>query len=85
MPSFKVFGYIQPLYFFAAFALGLLFCYILTPPPEVVIKFPTPYNADEIVYKDGTDTCYKYAAEQISCPRDPSIIRDQPIAPTTAP
>lgn len=74
-----MFGYILPLYFFIAFAVGMLFCYVLAPPPTIVIKFPTPYNADSVVYKDNADTCYKYSADSVSCPRDASIIKPQPI------
>ena len=74
-----MFGRIKPLYFFAAFAAGLLFCYIMAPTPRIVVKFPTPYNADSTVYVDKADTCYKYAAEQVSCPLDKSTIRAQPI------
>ena len=74
-----MFGRIKPLYFFAAFAIGLMFCYILTPPPKVVVKFPTPFNADETIYVDPSDTCYKYAAESVSCPLDKDTIRAQPI------
>ena len=75
-----VFGQIKPLYFFAAFALGLLYCYLSAPSPQVVIKFPTPYNADTTVYTDESDTCYKYAAEKVSCPAEKSQIKAQPIA-----
>jgi hypothetical protein len=75
----KLFGYIQPLYFFTAFAVGMLFAYVLTPPPQIVVKFPTPYNSDKVVYRDQTDTCYKYLAEQVSCPLDKSVIKSQPI------
>ena len=75
----KVFGYIRPLYFFAALAVGLLFCYLFTPAPHVVIKFPNPYNSDELVFSDDTQTCYKYNAEQVTCPTDPALVREQPI------
>ena len=74
-----VFGVIRPFYFFAAFAAGLLFCYVFTPAPQVVVKFPSPYNADSVVYRDKADTCYKYAAEKVSCPIARSIIKPQPI------
>lgn len=75
-----LFGRIRPLYFFGAFALGILFCYVLSPAPRVVVKFPTPYNAETTLYRDKADTCYKYNAEQVSCPLDRSTIRVQPLA-----
>lgn len=74
-----MFGRIKPLFFFVAFAFGILFCYVLAPTPHVVVKFPTPYNADSTVYRDKANTCYKYAADQVACPIDKSIIKAQPI------
>jgi hypothetical protein len=76
----KLLGLIKPLYFFAAFAAGLLLCYVFTPPPRVVIKYPTPFNANETTYKDGAETCYKYAAARVTCPSDPGLIKNQPVA-----
>ncbi len=67
-------------YFFVAFAIGLLYCYLVTPPPQVVVKFPSPHNANKVVYKDANDTCYMYDVDRKTCPRDASKIREQPIA-----
>lgn len=66
-------------YFFIAFAIGLFFCYILTPAPEVVIKFPSPQNAGKVMYRDKSDTCYTYRADAVECPMDTSKIKSQPI------
>ena len=74
-----LFGHIRPLYFFAAFAVGLLFCYLTTPAPEVVVKFPSPFNANQVVYKDKSDGCFMIGAEHVPCPRDRSLVRPQPI------
>lgn len=67
-------------YFFVSFAIGLLFCYILSPAPEVILKFPSPYNAGSIVYRDEKkeDSCYVYQAENVACPMDRNRIRPQP-------
>ena len=73
-------GYIRPVYFFAALAVGLLYTYLAAPKPEVVVKFPSPYNAGQVVYKDKADTCYRYSASREACPRDKSLIKEQPIA-----
>lgn len=70
---------LHPLSFFISFSIGLFFCYILTPPPEVVLKFPSPYNAGKVVYKDKADTCYKYKAEKVNCPLNKALIKPQPI------
>lgn len=64
--------------FFAAFALGLVYCYISVPAPEVVYKFPNPANAGKITYHspDGGQ-CFRYRADKVECPRDRSLIRPQ--------
>lgn len=65
--------------FIIAFSIGLFYCYIMTPPPEVILKFPSPYNAGKILYKDKAETCYKYKAEKVPCPLDRNLIKPQPI------
>jgi hypothetical protein len=65
--------------FIIAFAIGLFFCYIITPAPELVIKFPSPYNAGKVVYRDKADSCYIYNADKVQCPTDKSLIKPQPI------
>jgi hypothetical protein len=78
-----MFAKLNPIAFLIAFAVGILFIYLATPPPDVVIKFPTPWNAGDVVYRqDTTDTCFVYKADKSTCPMDRSLIRPQP--PVTA-
>jgi len=67
--------FINPLVFMVAFCIGLFFTYITMPYPEIVIKYPTPYNAGKITYVDDANVCYKYAIEQVNCPSDKSKIK----------
>ena len=53
--------------FFLAFVLGIFYVYISSPPIRNVIKYPTPYNANKIVYMNHDNQCYKYSAEEIKC------------------
>ena len=53
--------------FFLAFILGIFYVYISSPPIRNVIKYPTPYNANKIVYMNHDNQCYKYSAEEIKC------------------
>jgi hypothetical protein len=70
---------IRPLWFFTAFAVGLLLCYIMTPPPEVVVRFPSPFNAGKVLYKDKAQNCFTYNASEVTCPDDGSKVRPQPV------
>lgn len=74
-----LFDKIHPLYFFLAFAVGLLMCYATSPKPEIVLKFPSPYNAGRVIYKTSANSCYKYDASKVACPTDKSLIKPQPV------
>jgi hypothetical protein len=66
-------------YFLIAFAFGILYVYISRPETKVVVKFPSPYNAGRVTYRDQAGACYKFKAEKKSCPIDKEAIRPQPI------
>lgn len=68
---------IRPLYFFISFAIGLLLVYLIQPSPKVVVKFPSPYNAGNITYKDSNDSCYKFDAVKVACDEKPT--KPQPL------
>lgn len=54
--------------FFIAFFMGLLYIYIESPKPRLIIKYPTPYNVGKIIYKNSSGNCYKFKADIVSCP-----------------
>ena len=72
-------GRIRPLYFFVAFAVGLLACYLIQPSKEVVVKFPSPYNAGQVVYTDKAAGCFKFNADRVECPKDKAKVKPQPL------
>lgn len=74
------FDKIKFVYFIAAFAFGLLLTYLTSPKPEIVVKFPSIFNAGKITYKDKANNCYKYDATKSECPADPSLIKKQPLS-----
>ena len=67
---------IDPMIFFISLAVGLFFGYVTAKTPRIVFKYPTPYNANKIVYRNDNDICYKYKVDEIKC-TDNTI--DQPI------
>lgn len=58
---------INAFFFILAFSFGIFWVYIVTPPQEIVVKFPSPYNAGKVMYQDKSDNCYKYKAEEVPC------------------
>lgn len=77
--KFSFNDYILPLPFFIALFIGFLMCYALTPPPKVVFKYPTPENAEDTIYKDKSSNCYKYEVDEVECPKDKKLIKENPI------
>jgi hypothetical protein len=65
--------------FLIAFAIGITYVYFIVPPPRLVFKYPTPYNAGKVIYQDDTKACYKYNANKVSCPADEKAITKQPV------
>ncbi len=72
---FQFTDYIDPLWFFIALGVGLFISYIYAPPKRIVIKWPTPENAGKVIYKDEADVCYKYKAQEVTCPDNPDEIK----------
>jgi len=70
--------YIEPLYFFIALFIGMFLTYISTPLPKIIIKYPTPDIADQLVFRDPAENCYKYNTTEINCPSDSSKIMTFP-------
>ena len=58
---------LEPSVFLISLGIGLLFCYLTLPRPEIIFKHPTPENAGNIIYNEK-DTCYKYDAKEVICP-----------------
>ena len=71
--------YFEPLYFFIALGIGMLLVYSTVPVPEVVFKYPTPANAEKVIYQDDSDNCYKYKAKEVKCPEKENEIKVIPI------
>jgi hypothetical protein len=70
-----ILDYIDPFFFLLALCVGLFYTYITAPQPQVVVKYPTPFNAGKITYVDQNDVCYKYQIKKVQCPNDKSLIK----------
>ena len=66
--------------FLGAFTIGMIYIYISTPKPKIIIKYPNPYNCGKIVYRDKSDTCFVFKAKKVTCPTDKKKIKQQPIS-----
>tara|TARA_A100001015_G_C14981337_1_gene709573 strand:- start:995 stop:1234 length:240 start_codon:yes stop_codon:yes gene_type:complete len=73
------FDYVDPFYFLMALCVGLLYTYVSSPPPRVVVKYPTPFNAGKITYVDDAGVCYRYKVKPTKCPSNPKKIKKMPL------
>ena len=65
---------IDPMIFIISLCIGLIYTYFVVPEPEIIIKYPTPFNVSKTEYVDNAGTCFKYAIEKAVCPADKSKI-----------
>ena len=75
----KLTDIIHPFYFLISLFIGFFIVYSTSPPPEIIIKYPTPDNVNDIIYKDSNDVCYKYKANEVECPSNKSLIEETSI------
>jgi len=61
--------------FLMALSLGLFVSYISGPQGNTIYVYPNPDNLEKINYRDNSDTCYKFSAQQVKCPSDKKKIR----------
>lgn len=69
----RLFGRLNLTALVASFAIGILFTYLNTPPPKVIVKFPSPYNAGKVLYRDKADGCYMFKSDVVDCSSDTDL------------
>jgi hypothetical protein len=65
--------------FLISFAMGVFIVYIQAPDLTTIYVYPNPDNENKILYKDRTDTCYKFTSKEVKCPSDETQIRSYPV------
>ena len=75
----NILDFIDLKWFLISLAVGLFLVYCTSPTPDVIIKYPTPENADKLIFKDDVDNCYKFKVDEIKCPTDETTINEIPI------
>uniref|UniRef100_A0A6C0C8B9 Uncharacterized protein n=1 Tax=viral metagenome TaxID=1070528 RepID=A0A6C0C8B9_9ZZZZ len=54
-------------YIFVGLCVGFFIVYVTSPPPKIVIKYPTLENIKDTTYIDEKGQCYKYYSKEIKC------------------
>ena len=71
--------YINIRVFLISLAVGLLFVYLSNPDPTIIYVYPTPDNVNKINYKDKAGNCFKFSANEVTCPKNKSDIKTIPL------
>jgi hypothetical protein len=77
--SLSISNFFQTMPFLIAFTIGILYVYLFSGRPEVIIKYPTPDNAHNYIFKDDAENCYRFHTEEVQCPSNPLAIKNIPI------
>ena len=66
-------------WFLISLALGLFLAYCTASKPEVIVKYPTPDNSNNLIFEDDVNNCYKFNVDEVTCPKDKSKTSNIPI------
>ncbi len=61
-------------FFFYGFLLGILLLCLTKKETKIFIRYPTPYNAGRIVYRDSLNNCYSFKSIRSKCLQDNQVI-----------
>jgi hypothetical protein len=59
---------LNPWLFLLCFTLGLYISYAYGDKIKHIVKFPTPVDSENLIYKKKEGTCYMYKLKEIKCP-----------------
>lgn len=64
---------IDTFWFLVSLCFGLMLVYCTNPVPDIIIKYPTPENADNLIFTDDSNNCYKFKTKLVRCPNSNKI------------
>lgn len=79
MSSLTLSHFIRAIPFLIAFSITMMYVYCFTERPEVIIKYPTPENAHQFVFKDDAENCYRFHTQEVKCPTNPLEVSSLPV------
>jgi hypothetical protein len=58
---------ILPIYFIISVIVTMIILYILSPPPQIIIKEPNINQDTSDLFVDDNNVCYRYKTREIKC------------------
>jgi hypothetical protein len=71
--------YISLPIFLVSFAIGIFFVYVYGPEMKTIYIYPSPENIDKVIFKDKSDNCFRYEANEVDCPKNDFLISKIPL------
>ncbi|ATZ80775.1 hypothetical protein BMW23_0729 [Bodo saltans virus] len=56
-----------PIYFIVSALITFLILYIISPKPEIILKYPSVKDKVSDMYVDDKGVCYRYHTKEINC------------------
>ena len=69
----NLFKNLNPIAFIVSFSIGILIACSNQPPKRIVYKYPTPENAETIIYRDDDNSCFQYKVNETECGNNSKI------------
>ena len=71
--------FFDPIVFIISLCIGIMIVYAITPPPKIIVKYPTPENSGRVIYKDEAHNCFKIFSSEVNCPENKKNIKSIPV------
>ena len=65
--------------FLISFVIAFLYVYIIGPERKEIVKYPTPFNSKNLIYRDNADNCFIYESKKVDCTKNPTKVIPQPV------
>lgn len=57
-----------PIIFIISVVLTFIILYIISPEPQIIIKYPKTNDETSGLYVDNRNICYRYKTKEVECP-----------------
>lgn len=75
---FSLTKYISIPVFIISFAIGIFIVYTMLGDMRTIYIYPSPENADLMIYRDKASQCFAFEQKLVSCPANPMEIAKIP-------
>lgn len=65
--------------FLVGLAIGFIGIYLMKPLEKTIMKYPSPENVKNTIYRDTNGICYYYNVEKVDCDKNEGTLNEYPI------